>query len=41
MTAGKSCDQDVGLSDITKRITYGHEQVFVDERRDLLEKSGQ
>ncbi len=41
MTAGKSCDQKVGLSDITKRVIYERERAFVDERRNLLERSGQ
>ena len=40
MTAGKSCDQEVGLSYITKKVIYEREQAFVDEHRDLLEKSG-
>ncbi len=39
MTAGKSCDQEVGLSTTTKQVTYEHERRFVEEHYDLLEKS--
>ena len=38
MNAGKACDLEVSLSDITKRVIYEHEQHFVEKHRDLLDK---
>ncbi len=40
MVAGDSCDREVKLSEITRKVIYEYEQDFIEKYRDLLESSG-